>query len=65
MEKNLYKPTEDDILAVMKFIRLHRPELATPENAIKLLAYQHENYLAIEEISPETIEKILQDLESH
>lgn len=65
MSEPEYQPTKDDILTMLHHLRLTLPESATPENAIKLLNYQHTHYQALEELYPEEIEKILQDHEEY
>lgn len=65
MSDSDYTPTENDILTMIKYLRLNLPELATPENAIRLLDYQHAHYKNLEELYPEEIDNILQDLENH
>jgi len=65
MSEPEYQPTKDDILTMLHHLRLTLPKYATPENAIKLLNYQHIHYKALEELYPEEIEKILKDREDH
>ena len=65
MSEPEYQPTKDDILTMLHNLRVNLPSYATPENAIKLLNYQHAHLNALEELHPEEIEKILQDLEDH
>jgi hypothetical protein len=63
MSKSEYKPTEEDILAMLKKLRHTAPEHATPEKAIFLLEQQHVHYETLEELYPELIEEILKDFE--
>ena len=65
MSEPEYQPTKDDILSMLHLLRIKIPDHATPENAIKLLNYQHAHLKAFEELYPEEIEKILKDLEEH
>lgn len=65
MSNDNYKPTDEDILAVMRYLRLNLPDYAVPENAVKLLNFYKGFYDALEEMHPEHVEKILKDLESH
>ena len=63
MADDEYKITDEDILAMLKYLRLHLPEYATPKNAIFLLENQKEYFKNLEEIDPRLIEKILKDFE--
>lgn len=65
MNEENYKYTEEDVEGALRFLRLHVPEFATPENAIKLLVYMREQSKKIEDISDDEIEKVLEDLESY
>lgn len=65
MDEPKYKPTEEDILTVMRYLRLNLPEYATPEKAIQLLGHYEGHLRVLEELNPEAIEKILQDLENY
>jgi len=65
MSEPAYTPTKEDILTMLKYLRLSMPDFATPENAIKLLNYQYGHLKNLEELYPEEIEKILQDLEDY
>jgi hypothetical protein len=65
MSEPEFKPSQDDILAMLKHLRHIAPEHATPEKAIFLLEQQHAHYKALEELYPELIEEILKDFESH
>lgn len=65
MDEPEYKPTKEDILTMLHYLRVTLPDYATPENATKLLKYQHEYFKNVEELYPEDIEKILKDLEEH
>jgi hypothetical protein len=63
MPDDEYKITKDDILAMLRYLRINLPMYATPENAIKILDQDSRYYKNLEEIDPKEIEKILQDLE--
>lgn len=65
MNDPIFKPSQEDILAMLKHLRYTAPEHATPEKAIFLLNQQHAHYEALEELYPELIEEILKDFESH
>jgi hypothetical protein len=65
MSDNNYEPTDEDILVVMRYLRLNLPEYAVPENAVKLLHFYKGFYDALEKMHPDQVEKILKDLESH
>ena len=64
MSEPRYQPSQEDILAMLKYLRRTAPEHATPEKAIFLLEQQHVHYIALEELHPELIEEILKDFES-
>jgi hypothetical protein len=63
MSDSDYHPTDEDIRSALHYLRVHLPEYGTPENALKLLNQMHGHYKSLEEMYPEEIEKILQDLE--
>jgi hypothetical protein len=65
MDEPEYKSSKEDILTMLHILRMKLPEYATPENAIKLLNYQHQYHKNIEEIDPEETERILKDLEEN
>lgn len=65
MDDTEYKYTEEDVEAALRFLRLHLPTYATPENAIKVLVYMRDYTRSLEELSSEEIENVLQDLEEH
>jgi hypothetical protein len=65
MSRSEYKPTKEEILAMLKHLRHTAPEYATPEKAIFLLEQQRVHFETLEELYPELIEKILKDFESH
>jgi hypothetical protein len=64
MSRSEYKPTEDEILAMLKHLRHTAPEYATPEKAIFLLEQQRVHLENLEELYPEMIEELLKDFES-
>lgn len=63
MADDEYKITDEDVLSMLKYLRLHLPEYATPKNAIFLLENQKEYFKNLEEIDPEVIEEVLKKLE--
>lgn len=65
MDKPEYKITEDDILAMMRYLRTVSPKDATPEKAIYLLGHYNIHLKRLEELYPEMIESILEDFEGH
>lgn len=65
MDKPEYKITEDDVLAMLKYLRHTTPDHATPEKAIFLLEQRSVHYKNLEDLYPELIEEILKDFESH
>jgi hypothetical protein len=65
MDEPEYRITDEDRQKTLHYLRVTLPEYATAANAEKLLNYQHAHYKAIEEMYPEEVEKILQNLEDH
>ena len=65
MDDSNYQYNKEDVEIALRFLRLHLPKYATPENAIKVLMYGREQQKALESISSDEIEKTLQDLENH
>ena len=63
MDDTNYQYNEEDVEIALRFLRLHLPKYATPENAIKVLMYSREQQKALESLSSDEIEKTLQDLE--
>ena len=63
MDNTDYQYNEEDVEIALRFLRLHLPKFATPENAIKVLMFSREQQKALESISSDEIEKTLQDLE--
>ena len=63
MADDKYKITDEDVLAMLKYLRLHLPEYATVENALFLLKNQQLHYKNLEQTNPEVIEDILKKLE--
>ncbi len=64
MNEPEYETTKEDVQVMLKNLRHTAPEYATPENAAKLLEWQHVHHETLEKIYPEVIEEILKDLES-
>lgn len=58
-----YEMTEEDIDAVLNYLRLTDPNKATPEMAIMVLERMYSRLHTLEHISPEAIEEVLKDLE--
>jgi hypothetical protein len=65
MSDDDYKITDDDIEKVLYYLRLTKPDVATPEMAIKILKAMHAGAKESESFGDEAIEKILKDLEEH
>ncbi|HSX07747.1 MAG TPA: hypothetical protein VLG11_02540 [Candidatus Saccharimonadales bacterium] len=65
MSDTEFKPSEDDILVMLRHLRHVAPEHATPEKAIFLLEQQRIHYKTLEELYPELIEEILGDFEKY
>lgn len=65
MEDDNYHYTEEDAEVALRFLRLHLPKYATPENAINVLIYCREKAKAIEELSSNEVEDFLVDFEEH
>lgn len=65
MDKPEYKITEEDVLAMLKYLRHTAPEHATPEKAIFLLNQRSTHYRNLEEFYPDLIEEILKDFDSN
>ena len=63
MANEEYKITDEDVLAMLKYLRLHLPEYAIPKNAIFLLENQKEYFKNLGEVDPEVIEEVLKGLE--
>lgn len=65
MDNPEYKITEEDILAMMRYLRTVSPKDATPEKAIYLLEHYNTHLKKLEELHREVIESILEDFEKH
>lgn len=65
MDDSNYQYSKEDVEIALRFLRLHLPKYATPENAIKVLMFSREQQKALESLSSDEIEKTLQDLENH
>lgn len=57
-----YKYTKEDVEAALHFLSTNFPKLATPENAVKTLVYLYERTIAIEDLSGDELESLLQNL---
>ncbi len=60
-----YKITEEDVKAMLKYLRHTAPEHATPEKAIFLLEHRHAHYKGLEDLYPEVIDSMLKEYEDH
>jgi len=58
-----YEITENDILVMIRHLRVVTPEHATPEKAIFLLGQQKRYYKSLEKLYPEAVEDLLRDFE--
>ena len=65
MDDTNYQYSKEDVEIALRFLRLHLPRYATPENAIKVLMYCREKQKALESLSSDEAEKALKDLEEH
>jgi hypothetical protein len=65
MSDSEYHFKEEDVETALKFLRLHLPKYATPENAIKVLVYMHNKVKPLDKLSSEDVEVVLQDFETH
>lgn len=63
MRNEDFQYTESDVETALHFLSVHTPQFATPENAVKLLVYIHEQTKEIEDTSPEELEDLFQNLE--
>jgi len=63
MADDEYKITDEDVLSILKYLRFHLPEYATPQNATFLLKNQQKYFKHLEEIDPLAIEAVLKTLE--
>lgn len=61
MEDVNYQYTEKDVEEVLRFLRLHVPDYATPENAIKVLVYTREKSMHLSDIPHEEIDRVVLD----
>jgi len=57
-----YELNEKDIDSVIKFLKIHDPEHATPEMAIALLEHMRAAFHKMAHDDPELLNKIWQDL---
>lgn len=60
-----YEYTEQDVEEALHFLTLHAPKFATPENAVKVLMYLHEQTKELESTTPAELEELLNDLENN
>jgi hypothetical protein len=65
MAEDDYKMTEEDILAMLKYLRLNLPEHATPEKAVFLLTQQKAHIENLEALHSDVIDEMLKDFEKH
>lgn len=59
-----YEINESDVESVIKYLKIHDPENATPEKAIALLEELQEGFHMLSHTNPELLEKLLEDLKS-
>jgi hypothetical protein len=64
MNEPEYQITEEDVAAMLRYLRLTASEYATPEKAVYLLEHYNIHYKKLEELYPEMIEDILKDFET-
>jgi hypothetical protein len=65
MKDDNYQYKEEDVETALRFLRLHLPDYATPENAIKVLVFMRNKVRPLDKLSGEDVGAILQDLETH
>ena len=65
MSEPEYETTKEDVLAMLRWLRINLPEHATPEKAAFLLEQNKIHYEKLQELHPEVIEEILKDFEKH
>ena len=65
MSEPEYKITDEDIEKVLYYLRLTKPDAATPDMAIKILKAMHAGAKESESFGDDAIEKIMKDLEEH
>jgi len=65
MDDTSYQYTKNDVEVMIRFLRLHYPKFATPENAIKVLVYMREQSRLIDDMSEKEFENVLKDLEDY
>ena len=65
MSDPVYQYPQEDIEAMLRYLRLNLPEHATPEKAIFLLEQDKVHIESLEELHPEVIEEMLKDFEEH
>ena len=63
MSEPEYIPTQEDIAAMIKWLRFNIPDQATPEKAVFLLNQQKVNRERLNELYPEMVEEMLKDYE--
>jgi hypothetical protein len=61
MDKD-YEINEKDIDSVIRFLKIHDPENATPENAISLLEELNAGIHKMSHTNPELLEKLYKEL---
>ena len=65
MATDNYEYTEKDVEVALHFLTLHASKFATPENAVKVLTYVHEQTKELESTTPGELEELLNELENN
>lgn len=65
MEDDNYQYTEEDVEIALRFLRIHCPRYATPENAVRVLIFCKEKATNIKNLSSEAVENYLLDKEDN
>ena len=59
-----YEPNEEDIDSVIRYLKIHDPENATPEKAIAMLEDLQMFFHKISHDNPELLEKLYKELKN-
>jgi len=65
MSEPEYQYPQEDIEAMLRYLRLNLPKYATPEKAIFLLEQDKIHIESLEELHPEVVEEMLKGFEKH
>lgn len=60
-----YEITDEDLQAVLKYLEIENPTMATEDVAIEILQQLYQRVHTLEHIDPNAIEEILKDLENN